>query len=68
MINQILINEESEFKKTFEFLKKEISELKQIGSVIKLIRPSMEIQDIIISYGEKLSTFILSQYLKSKKI
>ncbi|MBA7518099.1 hypothetical protein ES705_10165 [subsurface metagenome] len=66
MINQILINEESEFKKTFEFLKKEISELKQIGSVIKLIRPSMEIQDIIISYGEKLSTFILSQYLKSK--
>ncbi len=66
VINQILINEESEFKKTFEFLKKEIIELKQIGSVIKLIRPSMEIQDIIISYGEKLSTFILSQYLKSK--
>jgi aspartokinase/homoserine dehydrogenase 1 len=26
----------------------------------------MEIQDLIISYGEKLSTFILSQYLKSK--
>ncbi len=66
VINQILINEESEFKKAFEFLKKEIGELKQIGSVIKLIRPSMEIQDIIISYGEKLSTFILSQYLKSK--
>jgi aspartate kinase len=66
VINQILINEESEFKKAFEFLKKEIGELKQIGGVIKLIRPSMEIQDIIISYGEKLSTFILSQYLKSK--
>ena len=40
----------------------------QLGRVIRLLRPSIDIQDLIISYGEKLSTYVLTQYLISKGI
>ncbi|MFW9897415.1 MAG: aspartate kinase, partial [Candidatus Thorarchaeota archaeon] len=61
-----LINSSSiEYKKAIDFLRKNVDELSQLGQVIRLIRPSDEIQDLIISYGEKLSTFILSQFLNN---
>ncbi|MFW9989570.1 MAG: aspartate kinase [Candidatus Odinarchaeota archaeon] len=53
---------------SLEFLRKNIDELTQLGEVIKLIRPSPDIQDLIVSYGEKLSTFIITQYLNSIEI
>ncbi|MFX0059159.1 MAG: aspartate kinase [Candidatus Hodarchaeota archaeon] len=68
LINQIFNKDKIEFMKTIEFLKKNINELRQISHVIRLIRPSMDIRDLILSYGERLSTFILAQYLKSFKI
>ncbi|MHA1987377.1 MAG: aspartate kinase [Promethearchaeota archaeon] len=54
-----------EYNNSINFLKKNIEELSQLGYVIQLIRPSADIRDLIISYGEKLSTFILTQYLRT---
>lgn len=68
LINQIFAKQISGITKCMDFLKKHINELRQIGRVIKLIRPSEAIQDIILSYGEKISTFILTQYLISLNI
>ena len=65
LIEQLMNFESIEYEKSITFLKKNIEELTQLGHVIQLIRPSIEIQDLIISYGEKLSTFILTQYLNS---
>ncbi len=65
LINQIISSEKEEYIKSIEFLRKNIEELRQLGRVIQLIRPSLDIQDLIISYGEKLSTYILTQYLNS---
>lgn len=65
LINQIISSKKDEYTKSIEFLRKNIEELTQLGRVIQLIRPSLDIQDLIISYGERLSTFILTQYLNS---
>jgi len=65
IINQIMNKETIEYRKSIEFLKKNIEELAQLGRVIQLIKPSKNVQDLIFSYGEKLSTFILTQYLCS---
>ncbi|MFX1316870.1 MAG: aspartate kinase [Promethearchaeota archaeon] len=65
LISQIISSEKEELNKSIEYLNKNIEELTQLGRVITLIRPSMDIQDLILSYGEKLSTFILSQFLHS---
>ncbi len=68
LINKIIESKTLEYEKSIRFLKKNIEELTQLGFVIQLIRPSADIQDLIISYGEKLSTFILTQYLNSNGI
>ncbi|MFW9999512.1 MAG: aspartate kinase [Candidatus Hodarchaeota archaeon] len=68
LIFQLIKSEKEEFKNSIEYLNKNIEELSQLGRVITLIRPSMDIQDLIISYGEKLSTFIITQYLLSTGI
>ncbi|MGV9203240.1 MAG: aspartate kinase [Promethearchaeia archaeon] len=65
VIEQIIESDKPEYEAAHQFLKKNIEELNQLGRVIGLIRPSLEIQDIIVSYGEKLSTYIVTQYLKS---
>ena len=65
VINQIIKSDKEEHENAHQFLQKNIEELTQLGRVIGLIRPSLEIQDIIVSYGEKLSTYIVSQYLQS---
>lgn len=65
VINQIIDKNKVEYKDTIEFLKKNIEELSQLGRVIGLIRPSIDILDIIVSYGEKLSTYIVYKYLNS---
>lgn len=65
LIYAILDEDSAQFHQSRSFLQKNIEELIQLGQVIRLIRPSLDIQDLISSYGEKLSTFILSQFLKS---
>jgi aspartate kinase len=57
-----------EYEKSMSFLRKNYDELTQLGQVIQLIRPSIDIQDLIMSYGEKLCTFILAQYLNSMEM
>jgi aspartokinase/homoserine dehydrogenase 1 len=63
IINEIIDKRNLEYLNCVNFLKKNIEELTQLGRVIGLIRPSLDIQDLIISYGEKISTFIVSEYL-----
>lgn len=63
IINQIMGEDSTEYQNSKFFLRKNVDELTQLGDVIKLIRPSLDIQDLIMSYGEKLSTFILNQFL-----
>jgi aspartate kinase len=63
VIDNLIDPKSIEYEKAIEFLRKNIEELTQLGFVIRLIRPSVEIQDLIISYGEKLSTHLLTQYL-----
>ncbi|MBD3255356.1 MAG: aspartate kinase [Candidatus Lokiarchaeota archaeon] len=65
IVNHIIDKQAKENQEISEFIKNHIDELKQLGRVIGLIRPSQDIQDLIISYGEKLSTFIFSKYLAS---
>ncbi|MHA1883888.1 MAG: aspartate kinase [Promethearchaeota archaeon] len=65
LIEQIFNSESAEYEKSLGFLRKNIEELTQLGKVVQLIRPSSDFKDLVISYGEKLSTFILSQYLNS---
>ena len=68
VIDKLIDSESIEYERSISFLKKHIEELTQLGYVIRLIRPSPDIQDLIISYGEKLSTFILTQYLNTMGI
>ncbi|MFO8018248.1 MAG: aspartate kinase [Promethearchaeia archaeon] len=67
VIDQIIEKDKEEHKDATQFLEKNVEELNQLGRVIGLIRPRLEIQDIIVSYGEKLSTYIVTQYLKSRR-
>ena len=65
LVNNIIDKNRFEYDETVEFLQTNIEELKQLGRLIKLIRPSADIYDLVVSYGEKLSTFLLSKYLTS---
>lgn len=66
LVDDILDKTRNEYTETVEFLQTNIEELKQLGRLIRLIRPSPDIYDLVVSYGEKLSTFLLSKYLISK--
>ncbi len=65
LVDDILDRKRLEYNETVEFLQSNIEELKQLGRLIKLIRPSADIYDLVVSYGEKLSTFLVSKYLTS---
>jgi len=65
VISEIIKPDKPEHKNSIDYLQSNIGELTQLGRVIGLIRPSKDIQDLIVSYGERLSTFIVSQYLNS---
>jgi aspartokinase/homoserine dehydrogenase 1 len=65
-VDDLLDKNRVEYAETVEFLQTNIEELKQLGRLIRLIRPSPDIYDLVVSYGEKLSTFLLSKYLISK--
>ena len=65
IIDEIIDDNNPEYNITLDFLDGNIEELSQLGRIVRLLRPSMDIQDIIVSYGEKLSTFIFSQYINS---
>ncbi|MHA1688974.1 MAG: aspartate kinase [Promethearchaeota archaeon] len=66
IITTIMSPNSEEYDNTLKFLKKNIEELTQLGRVIQLLRPSQNILDLVLSYGERLSTYIFSQYLKSQ--
>lgn len=63
VIDKLIDSKSNEYERAIDFLRNNIEELTQLGHVIRLIRPSADIQDLIISYGEKLSTFILNEFL-----
>jgi len=65
LLDEIIDDKTPEYQNTLDFIDENIEELSQLGRIVRLLRPSMDIQDIIVSYGEKLSTFIVSQYLNS---
>ena len=65
LVDDILDRKRFEYDETVEFLQTNIEELKQLGRLIKLIRPSADIYDLVVSYGEKISTFLVSKYLTS---
>ena len=65
LVDDIIDKKRFEYDETVEFLQANIEELKQLGRLIKLIRPSADIYDLVVSYGEKLSTFLVSKYLTS---
>jgi len=65
VIDEIIDGDKPEYQNTLDFIEENIEDLTQLGRIVRLLRPSMDIQDIITSYGEKLSTFIVSQYLNS---
>ncbi len=66
LIDEIIDEKKPEYNDTLEFLDENIEDLSQLGRIVRLLRPSMDIQDIIVSYGEKISTFIVSQYINSQ--
>ena len=65
IINKILPENSEYHENNMEFLKQNVRDLNNLGRVINLIHPSKSIQDLIVSYGEKLSTFLLCTYLNS---
>ncbi len=65
VIDEIFDPNKIEYQHALDFLDDNIDELSQLGKIIRLLRPSKDIRDIIASYGEKLSTYILSEYLIS---
>jgi len=65
IINEIVPENSEYHENTMEFLKQIMRELNNLGYVINLLRPSKNLQDLIVSYGEKLSTFLLCTYLNS---
>ena len=66
LVDEIFDIKQNEYSETVEFLDKNIEELKQIGRLIKLIRPSPDLYDLVASYGEKLSVFLIDKYLSSR--
>jgi len=68
IIDEIIDDNKPEYNNTLDFLEENIDELTQLGRIVRLLRPSIDIQDIISSYGEKLSTFIVSQYFNSLEL
>ncbi len=64
-INDNINKEKLEYKDSLDFFELNLKDLVQLGRVIRLLRPSLDLQDLIISYGEKLSTYIVNQYLNS---
>jgi len=65
LVDDIIDKDRIEYAETVEFIQSNIEELKQLGRLIRLIRPSADIYDLVVSYGEKLSNFLLSKYLIS---
>jgi len=68
IVDEVIDENKSEYKDTLDFLEQNFEELTLLGRILKLLKPSNDIQDIIMSYGEKLSTFIFSQYVNSKEL
>jgi aspartokinase/homoserine dehydrogenase 1 len=63
LLNQLIPISSNEYKRAEKVIKKNLEEIQQLGKIIRLLRPSLDIQDLISSYGERLSTYILSEYL-----
>ncbi|MHA1526029.1 MAG: amino acid kinase family protein, partial [Promethearchaeota archaeon] len=51
LVEEIIEDNTPEYRNTMDFLDEIIDELSQLGRIVRLLRPSMDIQDIIVSYG-----------------
>ena len=65
IVNNLFTANSEYFDEIINFINKSITEITNLGSVVKLIRPTKNLKDIILSYGEKLSTYIMCKYLIS---
>ncbi|MHA1671200.1 MAG: aspartate kinase [Promethearchaeota archaeon] len=65
IISEIVPENSKYHKNNMEFLKQNVREINNLGHVINILRPSKNLKDLIVSYGEKLSTFLLCTYLNS---
>ena len=63
LLKTIIPSDSSHSQKAQRFIEENFDEIKQLGKIIRLLRPSLDIQDLICSYGERLSTYILSEFL-----
>ena len=68
LLKMIIPITSSEYQKAQRFIEDNMDEIKQLGKIIRLLRPSLDIQDLICSYGERLSTYILSEFLNFQGI
>ena len=66
IIEQIFKEDSEEFYKTKEWVDNKLSELEDLFSDIREFGLEPYYQDSVLSFGEIISTYILSQYLKSK--
>lgn len=67
LINENFETDSAEYLDALNFLKQNLNEITELSKVVRLIKPNRALQDLFVSYGEKLSTYIFSKYLKSKK-
>jgi len=65
IVENLLTTNSEYYNDTINHINKLITEITNLGSVVKLIRPSKILRDNILSYGEKLSTYIMFKYLIS---
>jgi aspartokinase/homoserine dehydrogenase 1 len=68
ILKRIIPEAVPEYQKVRQFIDNNRDNIKQLGKIIQLLRPSLDIQDLIASYGERLSTYLVSEYLNFKKI
>lgn len=65
IVENLLTPNSEYYNDTINYINKLITELTNLGSVVRIIRPSKNLRDNILSYGERLSTYIMYKYLNS---
>ena len=48
LVDEIIDDKAPEYRNTLDFIDENIEELSQLGRIVRLLRPSMDIQDIIV--------------------
>ena len=65
MVQDLLSSDSEYYLNAMNYINKNTKELSNLGCVVELVKPSKNLKDLMISYGERLSTYILNIYLNS---